>query len=66
MVMSRFANVERRELSQKVSLVPMSEPREILPITLASCACLEKFIFLDVTYAHEQTQKVKYTSGKWK
>lgn len=45
MVVSKFVNVERMELSQKFSLVPMSEPRETLPITLASGTCLENSYF---------------------
>lgn len=45
MLVSRFVNVERMELSQKISLVLMSEPRETLPITLESGTSLENSYF---------------------
>lgn len=36
MVLSRFVDVERMKLRQKISVLPMSEPRETLLVDLAS------------------------------
>lgn len=41
MVVPRSINVERMKVSHQISLVPMTEPRVILPITFVSATSLE-------------------------